>query len=60
MHVPYELCAGMESQFVVSYLSHCLILSKLYALLPPGFRVVFTSSVCHKPGYINLKDLHGK
>ncbi|XP_018495066.1 retinol dehydrogenase 14 isoform X1 [Galendromus occidentalis] len=60
MHVPYELCGGFESQFVVSYLSHCLILSELYSVLPASSRIVFASSVCHKPGYINLKDLHGK
>lgn len=60
MHAPYRLCGGIESQLVVSYVSHCLILSELHKHLNMSARVVFVSSVCHKPGFVQLDDLHGR
>ncbi|OQR79542.1 retinol dehydrogenase 12-like [Tropilaelaps mercedesae] len=60
MHAPYKLYEGLESQLLVSYLSHCLILSEFHSYLSPSTRVVFVSSVCHKPGFVQLDDLNGR
>ncbi|XP_022695635.1 dehydrogenase/reductase SDR family member on chromosome X-like isoform X2 [Varroa jacobsoni] len=37
-----------------------LLFNELYPYLCPSTRVVFVSSVCHKPGFVQLDDLNGR
>lgn len=53
---------GFESQFGVNYLSHFLLINLLFPILKttPGSRVVMLSSIAHKNGKIDFKNLNSE